>query len=64
LRLAPSASGGAAGELDIKEAEEKIKAFLDDERETWIYENDEVCAKSVRNIAGEALSKMHLEYSP
>jgi hypothetical protein len=48
----------AVGELNIKEAAEKIEGFTDDERETWIFENDSACVKSISGIAKEALRKM------
>ena len=46
------------GELRIKEAAEKIKGFLHDKRETWIFENEQVSLKSIGEIAGEALKKL------
>ncbi len=48
----------ALGELDVRESSEKIEGFLDDERETWIYENDSVCKKTIDRIAEEALKKL------
>ncbi len=51
------------GELGIKEATVEIKGFLDDARETWIFENDSVCIKSIRWIAKEALSKLECRES-
>jgi hypothetical protein len=51
----------AWGELGIKEAPERIKDFLLDEGETWIYENDSVSMKNIGTIAEEALRKIKIE---
>lgn len=51
----------AWGELGIKEATERIKDFLLDEGETWIYENDSVSMKNIGTIAEEALRKIEIE---
>lgn len=48
----------ALGELRITGAAEKIRSFIDDERETWIYENDSPVIKRVSMIAEEALKKL------
>lgn len=48
----------AVGELGMKEAVEKVKRFMGDERETWIFENDSVCLKTIGKIAEEALRKL------
>ncbi|HYA26692.1 MAG TPA: hypothetical protein VEE82_01715 [Thermodesulfovibrionales bacterium] len=48
----------ALGELGIKEVAWKIRGFLSDERETWIYQNDSVRRKTIGMIAGEALAKL------
>lgn len=48
----------AAGELNIKEAAGKIKGFLNDSRETWLFENDSVSVKTIGKIAEEALAKL------
>ena len=48
----------ALGELKIKESEKKIRGFLNDSRETWIYENDSVKRKTIGKISEEALTKM------
>jgi hypothetical protein len=48
----------AAGELRMKDAEEKLKGFLDDTRETWIFENESVSRRKIREIAEEALKKL------
>jgi hypothetical protein len=48
----------ALGELERKEAAKKIKGFLGDKNEVWIFENDSVSRKSIGTIAGEALKKM------
>ncbi len=50
----------ALGELNIVSAAEKVRGLLDDAGETWIFENDSVSAKSVSQIAEEALRKMEL----
>lgn len=48
----------ALGELARKEAAERIRAFLKDENEVWIFEDGSVSRKSIGMIAGEALKKM------
>ena len=48
----------ALGELARKESAERIKAFLKDENEVWIFEDGSVARKSIGTIAGEALEKM------
>jgi hypothetical protein len=48
----------AAGELKIKKTSEKIKTYLNDERETWIYENNSACIKTIGKISEEALKKL------
>jgi hypothetical protein len=54
----------ALGELRVGEAAEKIQGCLDDEGETWYYENDAVCRKSVKTIAGDALRKLGIATLP
>ncbi len=49
----------AFGELGVCGCEDKLKAFLDDTRETWLYENDAVRKKTLGEIANEALKKLH-----
>jgi HEAT repeat protein len=48
----------ALGELRIKEAAGRVKELLGDEGETWYYENDAVCRRQIKTIAGEALEKL------
>jgi hypothetical protein len=48
----------AFGELRIKEAAGRIKDFLQDEGETWYYDNETVCKNSIRTIAEQALKKL------
>lgn len=48
----------ALGELSINEALHGIVRYVDDERETWIYENDSVEKKSLGLIAREAAGKL------
>ncbi|MCL5024501.1 MAG: hypothetical protein M1497_14270 [Nitrospirae bacterium] len=48
----------AIGELGIREASDKVESFLRDERETWVFENDSACVKSIGRIAEEALRKL------
>lgn len=48
----------AMGELRVKEVIERIKGFLDDHRETWLYENDSAVIKTLSLIAQEALNKL------
>lgn len=50
----------AIGELGIKGTEQRIKDFLDDSRETWIYENDSVSLKAISRIAEESLNKLKI----
>lgn len=49
----------ALGELKVDGVAEKIKSFLNDSRETWIYENDSVNRKTIGKISEEALTKLH-----
>ncbi len=35
-----------------------MEEFLGDEGETWYYENEAVCRKKIKTIAGEALGKL------
>ncbi len=49
----------ALGELGVSGSEDRMRAFLEDNRETWLYENDAVRKKTLREIAGEALEKLH-----
>ena len=51
----------ALGELERKEAANRIRGFLGDENEVWLFENDSVCRKSIGTIAAEALKKMGAE---
>lgn len=48
----------AIGELGVKEAIDKIKGFLDDKRQTWLYDNDVVSVRSIGEIAADALRKL------
>ena len=48
----------ALGELGIRDAAGSMEGFLGDEGETWCYENDIVCRKKIKTIAGEALGKL------
>jgi hypothetical protein len=48
----------ALGELGLKDAAERIKGFLEDPRETWIYGNEDVSVRSIADIATEALEKL------
>lgn len=48
----------ALGELARKESAERIRAFLKDVNEVWIFEDGSVSRKSIGMIAGEALKKM------
>lgn len=48
----------ARGELEILEVTERIKGFLDNDREIWIYENDSVERKTIGEIAKEAVKKI------
>jgi len=48
----------ALGELGVPGSEDRLKAFLEDTRETWIYENDAVRQKTIGQIAVEALKKL------
>ena len=50
----------ALGELGMKEAVGKIKSFLSDGRETWLFENEQVSMKSIGRIAEEAIRKLEL----
>ncbi|MEE8179690.1 MAG: hypothetical protein V3T89_01010 [bacterium] len=40
------------------EVTERIKGFLDNDREIWIYENDSVKRKTIGEIAKEAVKKI------
>jgi hypothetical protein len=51
----------ALGELERKEATERIRGFLKDANEVWIFEDDSAARKSIGTIAGEALKKMRAE---
>jgi hypothetical protein len=48
----------AAGELGLVNSISSISRFLNDDRETWIYENDSVRRRTLGDIAGEALQKL------
>ena len=48
----------AVGELGIVDAVSAASRFLNDGRETWIYENDSVRRRTLGEIAGEALQKL------
>lgn len=48
----------ALGELGISEAHDKIKGFLGDRREVWIYDNDSVRLMRISEIASEAIHKI------
>jgi len=48
----------ALGELRVSGAATRIRHFLNDPRETWIYENDEVLKKTLGQISAEALQKL------
>ena len=48
----------AIGELRIEKAVEKVKSFLGDTRETWLYENDSVAKKTLGEISKDALKKL------
>ncbi len=48
----------ALGELGVSGCEDRLATFLQDTRETWLYENDAVRKKTIGEIAGEALSKL------
>ncbi len=48
----------ALGELRIEDAAGRMKEFLNDEGETWYYENEAVCRKKIKTITGEALEKL------
>lgn len=50
----------ALGELRITETKDRIRGFLSDERETWIYENDAPVIKSIGRIAEEAVRKLEV----
>jgi HEAT repeat protein len=49
----------ALGELRITEAMDKIKTFLNDNRQTWVYNNDSACIKTIGQIAEEAVRKLN-----
>lgn len=51
----------ALGELGIMDAAARIKGFLTDENEVWIFENDSASRKSINAIAGDALKKMRID---
>lgn len=46
------------GELKISEAINKIRGFLEDERETWFYDNETASIARVSEIATEAIEKI------
>jgi len=48
----------AVGELGIVDGVSAANRFLNDGRETWIYENDSVRRMTLGEIAGEALQKL------
>ncbi len=48
----------ALGELRIEEAAGRMKEFLNDDGETWYYENEAVCREKIKTIAGKALEKL------
>lgn len=48
----------ALGELGIREGRERIREFLHDTRETWLYENDSALVKKIGTIAAEAVAKL------
>lgn len=48
----------AIGELGIVRKLPAVRHFLNDARETWIYENDSVCRRTLGDIADEALQKL------
>lgn len=48
----------AIGELGIVRKLPAVRHFLNDGRETWIYENDSVCRRTLGDIADEALQKL------
>jgi hypothetical protein len=48
----------ALGELEVKDAAARIRGFLKDTNEVWIFENESVARKSIGTIAKEALEKM------
>lgn len=50
----------AIGELGIVSKLPAARHFLNDGRETWIYENDSVCRRTLSDIADEALQKLRL----
>ena len=54
----------ALGELRMTGAAERMRGFLNDKRETWIFENEQISMKSIGGIAGEALRKMELQEKP
>jgi hypothetical protein len=48
----------AIGELRLVKNLSAVRRFLNDGRETWIYENDSVRRRTLGDIAGEALQKL------
>lgn len=48
----------ALGELGIKKAAGKIKSFLNDNRETWLYENDSARIRTIGETAADAVRKL------
>ena len=48
----------ALGELGLSGNEDRLRTFLEDTRETWLYENDAVRKKTLGEIAGDALKKL------
>ncbi len=49
---------GSMGYRRIKEALEKIKNLLEDERETWIYDNETVKKAKISDLVGEAMRRL------
>ncbi len=51
----------ALGELEVKDAAARIRGFLKDTNEVWIFENESVARKRIGTIASEALEKMRAD---
>ncbi len=51
----------ALGELRIKDTADRLRGFLDDSNEVWIFENESVAKKSIGTLAAEARHKMQSE---
>ncbi len=49
----------ALGELRVKGMVERMKYFLEDEGETWYYDNEAVNRGEIKTIAADALRKMN-----